>query len=182
MKKISLILILAFCLCLFAGCQKSNKTDNVNEWNEPSEEQNLETNAETQIEENQESNLWILTALYRDWWKLTCNMETNDSTLWDIFATLYVDGDKSFTKSTFTKDGETINMYTLNRDWKTYARWDMYWEWFGLVMDAEESVETQISNYDAEDEDIKMDCVSGVEWDMFNIPNDIQFSDINNLY
>ena len=186
MKKIALVFSLVFCLCLFAGCKKSNEPSDVNVWNNVSEETNLETNVdvntETDTNEIQETNWWIITTLYKDWWKLTCDMETTDSTLWEIFATLYVDGDKSFIKSEFTADGQDMSMYVLNRDGKTYTWWDMYWEWFGFVMDAEESVESQISSYDAESESIKMDCKSSVEWNVFDIPSDIDFSDLNNLY
>lgn len=181
MKKITLVLTLAFWLFLFAGCSKSNSTENVDEWNNAPKETNIEENVVKNVEEN-EDNWWDIMALYKNWWKLTCDMEAVEEELWQVFAKLYVDGDKSFIETSFQLEWEDMNLYALTRDGKTYSRWDMYWEGFGFVVAAESTVEQQLSDYDAESENIKMDCKSGVEWANFDVPSDIEFSDLSSLY
>ena len=180
MKKFTLIFALVFSLFLFVGCSKSNGTENVNEWNDISWETSVETNIEK--DENIKSNWWDIVELYKNWWKLTCKMEAVEEELWKVFATLYVDGDKSFIETSFTLEWQDMNLYALTRDGKTYTWWDMYWDWFGLVVVAENTIEEQLADYDAEDEDIEMECESGVKWANFDVPSDIEFSDLSDLY
>ena len=181
MKKITLVFALIFSLCLFAGCQKSNNSDDISEWDVISEENNTEMNTDLNIEDindGEDSNWWIISALYKNWWKVTCEMDARDETFWDMFVTLYIDGNNSLINATMT-DGKML--YVLNKDWKTYTWWDMYWEWFGFVVNTEKTVADQIYDYEKDGEDEKMDCKSGIEGANFYIPSDIGFSDLSNL-
>ena len=173
MKKITLVIALAFCLVLFAGC---TKTGNNNEWNGNPENTNVEQN----VQEAQDENLPELTSLYENWWQLTCKIESTDEN-GDRVSMLYIDNDKLLNHTTYTKDWEETRLNVLVRDWKNYVRWDVYWEWKWLIIDAEATVQEQVNAYEESDTDGEMECTPGIEWVSFDLPSDIKFSGINSF-
>ncbi len=183
MKKFGLLSIFVLSLCFLAGCEKtinneewiSNNTNgSVNEYNDVIVEE-----GENDVRDF-EWTAWYqeLMALYKKEGKVTCELEADDSELGKITATLYIDGDKSYQEATLSADGESLSVYTLTKDGKTYSRWELYdmlWEWAGFVAEAQGTMEEQLSdNYNSND-DIKINCKAGVKWVSFEIPSNVNF-------
>lgn len=175
MKKITLVFALTFCLVLFAGCTKTGN-NNIDEWNSNPEDINIEEN----VPESQEEDSSELTTLYNNWWQLTCKVETMDPDLWDVVSISYINNDKILNYTTYTDGWKPTSLYVLTQDWKQYIRWDAYWEWNWIVVDAQESVQEIIDYYEGStSEDIN--CTPGVEWISFDLPENINFAGITSF-
>lgn len=175
MKKITLIFTLAFCLVFFAGCTKT-ESDNVNEWNTNPEETNIEEN----VQEPQEEDLSELTSLYKNWWQLTCKVETTDPDLWDVVSVSYIDNDKILNYTTYTQEWKPTSLYVLTKDWKQYIRWDAYWEWNWIILDSQQSVQEIIDSYEKSNSE-EIGCIPGIEGVSLDIPENIKFAGVTSF-
>ena len=180
MKRIALFSVLVLCVCFFAWCDKNKDTktwDLSNNTTVVSDQTDKTVNdGETNV-----TKAWDLLALYKKSGKMTCEMETADLMMWTITATMYIDGDKSYVESNFTLDGKAGKVYALTVDGKSYSRGDMFGEWVWFVVNAEDDIESQLADYDEDsmDEDVKINCKSGVKGVSFEVPSDIEFDDLS---
>ena len=184
MKKIGLLSIFVLSLCFLAGCDNTvnNEEEISNNTNEVVNESNDVITEESEDDIRAfEWKAWYqeLIALYKKEGKVTCEMEGEDTELGTITSTLYIDGEKSYQEAKISADGESLTVYTLTRDGKTYSRWDLYdmlWDWVGFITEIQGTMEEQLnSNYNKDDDNTKINCKAGVKWVNFDVPSDINF-------
>ena len=118
--------------------------------------------------------------LYKKEWKVTCIAKYEDVELWSVTSRMYVNGENLYQAVEILESGVLMKLYSLIVDGKNYSRWDLYGEWIGYTIAFESTMEEELANYnvDSQEENVSVNCEAGVEWINFEVPNDIEFVEL----
>lgn len=116
--------------------------------------------------------------IYEEEWKMTCDISTTSDTDWTLYATLYVDGNSSYINEYMVKWNISSSMYFLAVNWKTYARWDSYWDWKGIIIEKDITADL-LKSLQPNNDSSKYKCRPGIQWYTFEIPSNINFTSSN---
>lgn len=175
--------VFLFVLCVLAGCNNLTTDNTV----EPTMESEILDIAELDVTDTDNvksenaSDYDQISKLYQQEWKITCTIESKDETLWNLISMIYIDWENVYQEIEVEWDTDSLKIYSLILNGKNYSRWDLYWEWNGFVVDEEQTIEQILSAYDAEsqDENTNINCIAWIEWANFEVPNSVEFIDLN---
>ena len=182
MKKLSLLSAFLLVFCLLVGCDNSNTEKDIEKVVNPEivDEETSDVTITDSIELSSNSIL----ELYQNEWKITCMIKGQDETLWNFESVMYIDWENAYQELESLEGENTMKLYGLVLEGSNYSRWDLYWEWKGLVVVVDQSMNERLSGYDVDVQNgvINITCEPWIEWISFEVPDNIEFSDLSNLY
>lgn len=181
MKKLTILYSFLLALCTLAGCSNSNTETIIEPVVEPEITEEWTGLNENKIENSTETPSDSIIELYEKEWKITCTINGIDETLWNVESIIYIDGKDAYQELEIKEDEDTIKLYGLILDGNNYSRWDLYWEWNGVVIAEEQTVEEILYTYDIDSQNgaIDINCKAWIEWAKIEIPNNIEFADLS---